>query len=439
MIWIPTAPVEVTPSGTPDSDCEGMAFSNIAVAARCLPGFDEVTTLTPHPDVQTVVDGVASALAAYDVRIVTSPPPEYLPTYALFTSADPVEGGSSYTCSSGSANCAGRGRDRAGFTNTGTDFCTAPDLLTSSMFAVGAMVGLEGKTAPDDWMNYPPNFLAPPTQFVDACGPIAPLLGGDDGMTPFPLQCTSADHPGCAAGEQNSHADLLAFLGPVTFDEDAPVITDVSPSDGDVVDTIDVEFTMQEASNYAGARLTISSDVLVGMVGVEDGRITFCTSELCDVNWLDDQPFKRADSQWRSGEIRFLPDGEYVIEIEASDYHGNEADTVTMTVTVGDGPVDPTAGSGGSGGSSGSGSGSTTGPGGGEGTTGSLTSAGASGGNATTDAPNPPDPSTATDSGSESTAGADDTVARGCSTGAPGPRAGLLLLMLLGLRVRRAR
>ena len=417
----------------------------------------------PHPDAQTIVDGVTAAFAAYDIRVVTEAPPEYLPTFAVFTSDEVIDDATSYTCSSPIANCAARARDRAKFTNGGTQFCTDPDIVTSAVFAVGLLAGLEGKDgAPDDWMNYPPNFMAPPTMFVDECGEIANPLGGDDGTTPLPLECTSLDHTGCDGGEQNSHADLLEHLGGTSADEDAPVIQLSSPADGDTLeegDALNVTFTMDEASNYAGARVVIRSPALEGIDGIIDGELTFCTTDLCDLNWLEGEPFKTADSTWTSGDLVGLPSGEYTIEIEASDYYGNEAEMITLVVTVGDGPVDPTEGesetsagetsagdtsAGGETGAETSDGGEDTSPGGGE------TSAGSSDSGFTT-GPDSGDPTAGSDSaasgepptteGGESSGGvgADDSTGRGCSTASErrGGSSLVLMLGLLGLRRRR--
>lgn len=462
VVWIPTASVDVTPSGAFGTQCEKSSMSGSAVAAGCLANLDEATTLTPHPDAQQIADGIAAAFAAYDVHVVTEAPPEYLPTYAIFTSSEAVKDGTSYTCSTSTSNCSALGRDRAYFTNGGTNFCTDPDALASAAFALGLMSGLEGKdNAPDDWMNYPPDFLAPPTQFLDVCGDIAFPLGGDDGVTPLPLQCTSLDHTGCGSQEQNSHADLLENLGPLAADGDAPVIEVMSPADGDVIaegGSLLVTLALEEASNYAGVRVTMGSDALVGIQGILGGEISFCTNDLCDVNWLDGEPFKTADSGWTTGDISGLPGGEYTIEIEASDYYGNEADTITLVVTLAGGPVDPTTGGDTDGGDTSTGGGdettgggastdpsaSTTSPSGGDtGTSGPVTSAGGSGDVTTNSGTGSPDPTAADGSGSESSGepGADDTVGGGCSTGDRHGTGSSIALMLglLGLGLRRRR
>ncbi|MCR9164085.1 MAG: MYXO-CTERM sorting domain-containing protein [Nannocystaceae bacterium] len=443
VVWIPTAPVDVVPSGAFETQCSNTGMGGSAVAAGCIPSIDEPMTLTPHPSAQAIADGVAAAFGAYDLRVVTEPPPDYLPTFAVFTSGDAAPEGSSYTCSRASANCSARDRDRASFTNTSTMSCTDPDLVTTAVFVVGRMSGLEGTVgAPENWMNYPPDFAATQTQFVDACTEIANQLGGRDGMTPLPLECTTLDHVGCEPGMQNSHADLLETLGPAAGDDEPPVIEVITPEDGAVIEpggSIDVAYTLQEASNFAGTRLTISSPALLQLPGLEVDRFTFCTSDLCDVNWLDNQPFRTADSEWTSGELPGLPEGEYLVEIEASDYYGNEAEMVVLSITIGEGEPDPTGGTSGTGGDGGTSGGGHTSTG-----AGTASEDGGAPPNTTAASTNgDPDPSGGESSGEGSSAsgGADGLADRGCGcTSTPGegdPFALMLGLLAAGLRRRR--
>ena len=74
------------------------------------------------------------------------------------------------------------------------------------------------------------------------------------------------------------------------------------------------------------------------------GRFVVCEEiDLCDVNFLDGEPFKPVDSAWNRA-FEGLPGGEYTITVEASDYYGNIADRVEITITLEGGPVDPTGG-----------------------------------------------------------------------------------------------
>ncbi|MCR9163381.1 MAG: hypothetical protein ACE37F_20350 [Nannocystaceae bacterium] len=347
IIWVPTADVEATPSGTVDSHCQKTGMSGSGIAAGCLPNVAEPTTLSPSDAAQDIADGIAAAYAAYDLRVVTEAPPEYVPVYALFTGAEASKENNSHTCTSSLSNCAALSRDVAYFAFLdGTNQCSDPDAVTAGVFATGLLAGLEGKDgAASDWMNYPPDFANPPTEFVDECGAIAAPLGGKDGMTAQPLDCTSLDHTGCEGGEQNSHADLIENLGPNAADDQPPIITLVSPADGDVIaegDPLNATARIEEGSNYAAVRITIASDALEGAVA--GGEFSFCTTDICDRNFLDGDPFKTVDTEWTSGDIADLPGGEYIVTVEASDYYGNEAETVQVTVTVEGGPIDPTDG-----------------------------------------------------------------------------------------------
>lgn len=347
IIWVPTADVDVIPSGTVDTICQKTGMSGSAVAAGCLPSVAEADTLSPSSSAQEISDGIAAAFAAYDLRVVNEPPPPYVPVYALFTGAEASDMNNSYSCTSTVSNCAARDRDAAYFAFLdGTNQCSDPDFVAAGVFATGLLAGLEGKEdAPTDFMNYPPDYTMPGTEFVDECGPIAAPIGGEDGMTPQPLDCTSLDHTDCDSMEQNSHADLMANLGPAASDTDAPVVTLKSPADGDVIaegDPLFVDVGIDEASNYAAVSIRIASPALDGVQ--TGGEFSFCTTDICDSNFLDGDPFKQANSAWTTPELTGLPGGDYTITVEASDYYGNVADTIEITVTVEGGPVDPTDG-----------------------------------------------------------------------------------------------
>ena len=347
IIWIPTADVDVIPSGTVDTICQKTGMSGSAVAAGCLPSVTEADTLSPSNRAQDISDGIAEAFAAYDLHVVNEPPPPYVPVYALFTGAEASDMNNSHSCTSTVSNCAARDRDAAYFAFLGgTNQCSDPDFVAAGVFATGLLAGLEGKEdAPTDFMNYPPDYTMPASEFVDECGPIAAPLGGEDGVTPQPLDCTSLDHTGCDSMQQNSHADLLENLGPNAADSDAPVISLKTPADGDVIaegDALVVDVGVEEASNYAAVSIRIASPALDGVQ--TGGEFSFCTTDICDSNFLDGNPFKTADSDWTTPELTGLPGGEYTITVEAADYYGNVADTIEVTVTVEGGPVDPTGG-----------------------------------------------------------------------------------------------
>ncbi len=346
IVYIPTADVDLIPSGTVDTVCEKASMSADIGAAGCVGNLAEATTRSPNGDVESIVEGVTSALEAYDITVVTEAPPIYVPVYAVLTGADDSEESVSHTCAGAALTCAARGRDSVAFTNTGTMNCTDPDLVQSTLYAIGRLAGLEGKEDATDVMFYPPDYENPVTAFVDACGPISQFLGGDAGDMPAPLECTSADHEGdCGAGEQNSNADMLAYFGAAAPDADAPEIAIESPADGDVIAegaALQVIAKVDDASTYAAVSITVAAAELEGQI--PGGAFTFCTTDLCDVNFLDNDPFKVTDSEWATSELSQLPGGEYTITLEASDYHGNVAEPLVITVTVEGGPVDPSGG-----------------------------------------------------------------------------------------------
>ena len=426
MVWIPTADVDLIPSGTPDTICEKSSMSADIAAAGCVGGLAEAGTRTPNADTQAVVDGAIAALEAYDVTIVTEPPPSYVPIFAVLTSGEDSEESLSYTCSGAGLTCAARGRDSVGFTNTGTMNCTDPDLLQSALYTVGRMSGLEGKEDPRDVMSYPPNYEEAVTDFIDECGPIANFLGGDKGMTELPVECTSADHAGdCEAESQNSHADMLDYFGPATEDTAAPEIGFENIADGDVIaegTALSVSAKISDDSTYAAVRITIASDALDGVDGITGGEISFCTTDICDVNFLDGDPFKLAESEWATGDINGLPGGEYTITLEAADYHGNVAETLTAVVTLEGG------------GATTDGGGDTDGDGSGDDTNGTGDTNGSSDTNDSgfvTDSNGDDSGEDGGDTDGDDSAGATDDGG-GCAVGAA-QRAGSSALMMLGL------
>lgn len=435
IVWIPTADVVATPSGTLDTKCQKTGMSGSAIAASCLPSVDEETTLSPSGSAEEISEGIAAAFAAYDLHVVNEPPAPYVPVYALFTGAEASKENNSYSCTSTLSNCAALSRDAGYFAFLdGTNNCSDPDVVAAGVFAVGLLAGLEGKDEGGrDWMNYPPDFTMPGSEFTDECGAIAAPLAGEDGMTPQPLDCTSLDHVDCESAEQNSHADLLETLGPNAADSDAPVIAISSLADGDVIaegGTLAVTATIEEASNFAAVRITVASPALEGLedLGILGGEVTTCTSDICDTNFLDGDPFKTADSDWVTNDLTGLPGGEYTITLEASDYYGNEADPVIITVTVEGGPVDPTDGGSDTDGDTDP-TGATTDPTGASDTNTTFVTSGgsSSGGGSDTD-------------GSGDSGGANDDSG-GCSVGGSGGVGGSFAMMLglLGLGLLRRR
>jgi MYXO-CTERM domain-containing protein len=175
--------------------------------------------------------------------------------------------------------------------------------------------------------------MMPASTFQDQCDDISPRIDPKT-MMPVPLECTSADHNGCMMGQQNTVADLMAYFGGRTDDTEAPVLSNMQPTDGQdfplAGPTAMVEFSVEvaDADPIVGLSWTIESDVFAD----QGGSISACTNNHCDVNLIEGDPFKPTDSAW--GFPIGLPGGEYAVTLEASDYHGNVTETITYTFTV---------------------------------------------------------------------------------------------------------
>ena len=339
ILYIPTEDVTLTPSGM--GACQSVSMSAYNAALNCSPAITEETTISVVPDAAQLTADIAAALADFNVMVTNERPPEYIPYYMVGLRNEEFADSLNHACAGGPTVCASRGRNGIGTTTGGTSFCMNPDLVQAGLFAFGTMAGLEGVEDPADPMHYPPDFASPATAYQDTCMTISPFLGGEEGMTPQPLTCTSADHVGdCASGEQNSYQDLLAYFGAHTDDTDPPVVTVNSPEDGAVVaagEALMLDATIEDADTSVGVRWTVESPVFEGMEdvdGLEDGKFTFCTNNQCDFNLLEGDPFKSTDSSWAAPPLSGLPGGEYTITLEATDYHGNEIEPIVMTVTV---------------------------------------------------------------------------------------------------------
>lgn len=426
ILYIPNADVELTPSGAVDTHCAKVSLSADVAAAGCLGNLDEATTRSPNGRIDDIVAGVTAALEPYDVHVVTEAPPPYVPVYAILTTDEMSEESVSHTCGGAALTCASRGRDSIAFTNTGTTNCSDPDLVQSALYTFGRLAGLEGKTDMTDAMAYPPDYSMATATFVDECGDIAQLLGGDKGDMELPLECTSADHS-CEAGQQNSHQDLLDYFGAATPDTEAPTISTESYAEGDVVPAgtpLNVEAIVADDSGFAAVSITIASEALDGVVA--GGALTFCTTDICDQNFLEGEPFKTADSGWGTGDISMLPGGDYTITLEAADYAGNVAETVAIKITL--------EGGGGSGGDTDGGEtdgGSASGTG--------MTTDDTNGSGFVTDGDDGSSGGSDTD-GSGSGAADDGGSSSGCSVGANGSGGSFALMLgLFGLGFLRRR
>jgi MYXO-CTERM domain-containing protein len=334
VVWVPTENVVLSPTGT--GPCGGLGGQTNS--ARGCADIDAVEGVPPHADAVLLRESLAAALAAYDVHLAEERPPEYLQYTMLLPSDGPQPRATSFTCSSGGINCGARKRNDIARVLGPTQSCATSDVLLASLYVLGRVSGLEGVADPLDAMHYVPDFAMGSGAFVDGCSAIVQQLAFDDegGQIELPLECTGLDHQGCDAGEQNSHADLLAAYGPRTVDLEPPVLSRLSPGDGAVIPSggeLVLDVTIDDADPVVGGRWTVSSPELESL-GVEDGVLTVCTNDLCFVNWSDATPLKATDSDWNIT-IASLPDGVYELVFEASDFHGNMAEPVLMVVEIG--------------------------------------------------------------------------------------------------------
>lgn len=458
IVYIPVDDLTLSPSGS--GPCADVSLSAWNSGLGCVPGLDAAQVYDAHADAANLATAVSASVAAFDVHVTTVRPPTYVPYYVLVPGENTNDESQSYSCVGGPLVCAGRGRDLIAFTNTGTLNCTAPDTLQTLLYALGRLAGLEGSTDPAGAMHYPPDFVVPADGYVDGCVTLSQQIGGDDGMTVLPLECTSVDHSpgGCGAGQQHPHAELLDVFGPATEDTDAPVITVVSPEDGAVLpegSTLEIEMTVADANPHVAVLLDVASPALDGIdqPALQDGTLSACTSSWCDFHFLDNDPFRLNDGPW-TFDLPGLPPGVYTITFAATDYDGNESQVV-HTVNIGDdpGPGTTSGSSSSSGGDESDTTGSSTG--GAEstggtldpGTTSTTTSSSTSTSGATTAVGTTS--STSTTTSDEETEGDTDTsgaatLDEGCGCRSSGPRSPLqlatALLLFVGiLRRPRAR
>ncbi|MCH9687193.1 MAG: MYXO-CTERM sorting domain-containing protein [Deltaproteobacteria bacterium] len=422
ILYVPTEAVTLRPTG--EGVCGGMG-GQVNSALGCS-GVEAEVEEPAYADAANLTDALTTGLAAYDIAVTNTRPPEYISYTMLLASDEPgSKTNMSFTCAYGGINCNALKRNDIISTSGDTTNCITPEIVHSAMYAFGRISGLEGVTNPEDWMNYPPDYTVPPMGFMDVCNDRVNQFGFNDkgDQVELPLECTSVDHARCPDGMngdpgQNSHQDLLMWYGEPVVDEDPPELTNIVPEDGTVLmpgDDLVLDVDIADADAVVGARWTIQSDAIMGEMFPE-GILTQCTNDVCDFNWDDAAPLKPTDSDWMVSLVG-LPAGDYAITLEAADYHGNVAEMVTINVSImGDDPATST----GSGGAE-AGNDETAG----NATNSFTTGADGSGGSG--------------DGGADG--GADDDGAGGCSCttdSAPGGF-GFMLLGLMGLGVMRRR
>ena len=343
VLYVPTEDVELNPFF--DNGCGGQVNS----ALGCVGPVDASEVVAPYPQAMMLRAVLADALLPYDVHLATERPPEYLAYTMLLPSTMAEPESNSFTCSAGGINCSARKRNGIIWVFGPTQSCPTLDVELASIYEFGRNSGLEGVQSPLDAMHYVPDYTMGTGAFVDACSPIVNQISinGEGVPVDLPLECTSLDHQGCAVGQQNGHADLLAYYGPRVVDLDPPVLTNLEPGDGAVIPdggSLALDVDILDADPVVGGRWTVVSPVFEDL-GFEDGVLTFCTNA-CEYGWDDASPLKATDSDW-SLALDGLPSSTYEVTFEAADFHGNVAEPVSMVVYVGEGPPGSDSGEGG--------------------------------------------------------------------------------------------
>lgn len=445
ILYIPTEEVTLRPAEI--GVCAGMGGSDNS-GLGCVPGLEAEEMRAPYAEAATLTEQVAAALAPYDVLVTNERPPEYVPYLMILPSTEPNPEGLSLTCTPGTGiECGARKRNAIAFTQGATMYCDfgaesaideANRVLRATLFAFGHSSGLEGVAPSEDYIdvmeyqqdadnnNYGPLYSEElltgdgAVYFNDTCVDIVgSRINMEDMVVDATPSCTSADHVGCDAGQQNSAANLMDYYGERTEDAEAPVIEITEPADGATLDRsmpLLMNATVMDSDAIVGARWVISSPALEE--AVEGGALSKCTNAVCDSEW--DSNLRPPDSDW-SFELEGLPAGEYTITFEAADLHGNVAELQTVMVTL--------EGGGGAGeGESGGGEGESGAEGGGDSftTTDGVGDDGTDSGDTDTD-------------GATAGAGGDDDSGCGCTSGNDAGGAALFLVGLLGLGWTRRR
>lgn len=158
----------------------------------------------------------------------------------------------------------------------------------------------------------------------------------DTDLSPTTGFCNSMHTNFCNTGFQNSHSEMLELFGPGLPDTEAPVLSIISPTEGEVIDGGDVSLRLSLQDNEQPAVINVRLEL--------DGS---ALEEIVEQSGAFASP----------GEVGFpingLPNGEYTIVVDIEDESNNPAsDMVSFTVIGND--VGQTGDTGGSdGGSSG--------------------------------------------------------------------------------------
>lgn len=277
----------------------------------------------------SMVQVFQSAMEPYAVRIAyESPPPAHLPYSMVMMGGDPTDIGMDpgilgVSCSSDCGDVWWRDTTFA-FTEASSSALTLGNTALQEAAHAFGLDHIDGS----EHIMYP---FASGGQKIwsSACTPYNDATGG--------ISCTYVHDAFCGddSGMQNDDAELLAFFGPNAPDVTAPEVTITEPADGSELP--------------AGADVAVAAEVTDDHEGA--GWRLVVTPEGADPLISNAYQF---ETSWQLAD---LPQGTYVIRVEAIDHDRNEgADEVTIYVGT-DAPADSTASGGGSASSSGGSSG----------------------------------------------------------------------------------
>lgn len=304
--------------------CYGGQTANAAL--NCSPLVDSQTVFPPlgggAAARATVMQELGQFYAAFNLVLTTARPPDYLPySMAVIGGTSGNAGQQNGVC--GIANVACDGAKRNHVSLTFPQSCVGQSAEIAAQESAHNF-GLEHTDVQSDLM-YP--YVAGAGQFRDECMAISHATGS--GIT----QCTYVHEFYCPAGqgeEQNSYGELMGVFGPREVDDQAPVITEITPADGTVFTTDDT-FTPQakvtDNLNFVGVKWTW----LEGLPpDFQDTGYTRCTNGVC----TDDYPaWGGVEGPWQFLTFTKPPAGTYKFKFEVMDAYGNQ-DSKTISVTV---------------------------------------------------------------------------------------------------------
>jgi MYXO-CTERM domain-containing protein len=261
----------------------------------------------------TMIQVFENAMAPYAVRIAyEEAPPAHLPYSMVMMGGDPTDIGQDagtlgVSCSSDCGDVWWRDTTFA-FTEASNSALT---LGNTALQEAAHAFGLD-HIDDSDHIMYP--FASGGTKvWAQECTPYNDATGG--------ISCTYIHDVFCGedAGMQNDHAELMAYFGPNEPDVEPPVVTIVSPADGDELPSgasVGVEAEISDNHEGYGWRLRVVP---------EGGEELVAPAYEKEMSWTFD-----------------VPDGTYDLYVEAIDHDGNEGSAVVRVYVGGGAPAETT-------------------------------------------------------------------------------------------------